>query len=161
LCAPHYTRWRRTGDAGGVLVPRSRPLEVRFWEKVESGAIYAGAPCWCWKGYTNAEGYGRFRVNGRLEVAHRVAYELLVGSIPDGMQLDHLCRNRACVNPAHLEPVTPTENIHRSVAARLGRPANPTKAGQAWTERKRGDAAWRERRNARRRDLYAQRKRAA
>lgn len=59
-------------------------------------------------------GYGMFRFEGRMQVAHRVSWKLLVGPIATGIQLDHLCRNRKCVNPDHLEPVTQRENIHRS-----------------------------------------------
>lgn len=69
--------------------------------------------CWHWTGCVNAAGYGRFKFQGRVQQAHRVAYELLVDVIPEGLQLDHLCRNRSCVNPEHLEPVTQRVNILR------------------------------------------------
>lgn len=89
----------------------------RFWAKVDR----SGGPdaCWNWTASTTADGYGRFRVRpessgeSQKALAHRVAYELLVGPIPDGLQIDHLCRNRGCVNPAHLEPVTGQENTLR------------------------------------------------
>lgn len=86
-----------------------KSLEERFWEKVTKTAT-----CWVWGG-KQREGYGRFTVggNGRDKQAHRVAFELLVGQIPEGLTLDHLCRNRLCVNPKHLEPVTNKENILR------------------------------------------------
>jgi hypothetical protein len=66
--------------------------------------------CWEWLGYKEPQGYGRV---GRNKAAHRVVYELLVGPIPEGLTLDHLCRNRGCVNPAHLEPVPRGENVLR------------------------------------------------
>lgn len=70
--------------------------------------------CWQWTACLSRAGYGRFHVAGQSPaMAHRYAYEVLVGPIPIGLQLDHLCRVRRCVNPAHLEPVTVRENLLR------------------------------------------------
>ncbi len=92
------------------------PFEQRFWAKVDRRGP---DDCWSWLAGKDQDGYGYFWVgNGRrLCRAHRVAYELLIGSIPKGLELDHLCRNPPCVNPAHLEPVTTRENIRRGVRA--------------------------------------------
>lgn len=77
--------------------------------------------CWLWTAYVRPNGYGRFMVAaGKAEYAHRFAYELWVGPIPAGMCLDHRCRNRRCVNPAHLEPVTQLENLLRSPLTTAG-----------------------------------------
>ncbi len=68
--------------------------------------------CWLWAGFIHPKnGYGSYRMNGRTCGAHRASYELHVGPIPDGYDLDHLCRVRSCVNPSHLEPVTRRENL--------------------------------------------------
>jgi hypothetical protein len=69
--------------------------------------------CWMWLGALNSKGYGRTKIAGRWIAAHRVSYEAFVGPIPAGLQMDHLCRVRACVNPGHLEPVTARENTIR------------------------------------------------
>lgn len=70
--------------------------------------------CWIWIGHQNDHGYGRGNFNGRQTQAHRLIYEVLVGDVPLGLELDHLCRNRLCVNPAHMEPVTHQENVRRA-----------------------------------------------
>lgn len=71
--------------------------------------------CWEWQARINRTGYGRFKVGRREYAAHRIAYELLVDRIPEGLDIDHLCRVRHCVNPEHLEPVTRRENIRRGL----------------------------------------------
>jgi hypothetical protein len=90
---------------------RVRPIEERFWEKVEKSD-----GCWVWTASQTSTGYGQFLVSGCPRKAHRVAYELVVGPIPAGLVIDHLCRNRLCVNPSHLEPVTHRVNILRGTA---------------------------------------------
>jgi len=84
---------------------------VRFWQKVE----IQDNGCWEWMGNINWKGYGGLRFNGRWVKAHRFAYELLVGPIPEDLQIDYLCRNRRCVNPAHMELVTTQENTRRGI----------------------------------------------
>jgi hypothetical protein len=81
---------------------------VRFWAKVAKSD-----GCWIWIGARNQNGYGNFGDSERVLKAHRVAYQLLIGPIPDGLELDHRCRIRACVNPSHLEPVTHEVNCGR------------------------------------------------
>lgn len=75
--------------------------------------------CWEWTLYKNWNGYGIQKVAGKMKRAHRVVYEKYVGPIPAGMDLDHLCKNRGCVNPKHLEPVTGTENARRRKDSKL------------------------------------------
>ncbi len=109
-------------------------LPARFWAKVnEHGPIPAHrpdlGPCWIWTAGHASNGYGRFQAGSRSDgtrkmiYAHRWAYQHLVGPFPHGLQSDHLCRNHACVNPAHIEPVTSRENILRGngVTAALAR----------------------------------------
>ena len=74
--------------------------------------------CWVWAGKRSARGYGMVRMGSRTRMAHALFYEGLVGPIPEGLELDHLCRNRSCVNPAHLEPVTHRVNTQRGLAGK-------------------------------------------
>jgi hypothetical protein len=91
---------------------RHAPAPVRFWRYVEPSAITG---CWYWTGATVPDGYGHFRsADGTLILAHRFSYQYFTGAISKGLQLDHLCRVRNCVQPAHLEPVTNAENLRRS-----------------------------------------------
>ena len=85
-------------------------VEQRFWAKVLRPSLFE---CWVWTGTTNGRGYGRFGVEHHMVYPHRFSYELLVGPIPLKLTIDHLCRNRLCVNPSHLEVVTQQENILR------------------------------------------------
>jgi hypothetical protein len=79
--------------------------------------------CWVWTGGTR-NGYGRTTWNSRRDYVHRVMWEMLVGPIPDGLQIDHLCRVKLCCNPDHLEPVTPRVNVKRSSAGAILRRRN-------------------------------------
>lgn len=87
---------------------------VRWSSRSDSpGWIVAENGCHVWTGSTRGKGYGGVRIDGRTEFVHRVRYEREVGPIPEGMQLDHVCNNRLCCNPAHLRPVTNRENTLR------------------------------------------------
>lgn len=84
--------------------------KLLFYSKKEPGIL--STPCWVWKKNLRL-GYGRVLWKGKLETVHRLAYKEWVGEIKYGLDLDHLCRNRACLNPNHLEPVTHKENVNR------------------------------------------------
>lgn len=94
--------------------PPSDEVMARFWPKVVPTGF-----CWNWIAGSTHDGYGRIEIAGKKKLAHRLAYEYLVGPIPEGLVIDHLCRNRACVNPDHLEPVTVKVNTHRAMSPNL------------------------------------------
>lgn len=112
-------------------------MTPRYLAKVnKSGPVSAHRPdlgaCWIWLGHIIQNGYGQFRDGAKIKLAHRVSYEMSVGPIPDGMELDHLCRNRACVNPAHLEAKTGRAN-RRAAGARTNVLKTHCPNGHAYT----------------------------
>ncbi|MEV6102652.1 HNH endonuclease signature motif containing protein [Nocardia sp. NPDC051981] len=123
LCGPHYNRWKRSRDPHAEpLLNLSGNIDERFMSRVDK----TKSGCWLWTSTHSANGYGQFHFNGARYPAHVWAYERLVGPVPDGLQLDHLCHtsdssctggviclHRRCVNPSHLEPVTARENTLR------------------------------------------------
>lgn len=111
-CQGHYLRWKRHGDLRPDVPLRQwggDPSD-RFWSKVDRSGS-----CWLWMATVNGSGYGMFKANGRMVLAHRFSYEEANGPIHEGRHLDHLCRVRNCVNPGHLEAVEPIENHRRAV----------------------------------------------
>ena len=138
-CELHYSRWRKHNDPLMTLTPNlvvGSP-EERFWAKVD-----AFGDCWEWTAYKNKDGYGIFRPGNKRTMirAHRFSWMILVGNIPPDKELDHLCRNRGCVNPDHLEPVThrvnmsrtdlPTKALQRLTAQRTHCPKNHPYSGE-------------------------------
>lgn len=109
LCHACYERNRRNG----TLPPKQpRPSSVeRFLSKVA-----VTDACWLWAASLNKDGYGQFKGEQGMVKAHRWSYQWFVGTIPEGLTIDHLCRVRHCVNPDHLEVVTQAENVRRNPA---------------------------------------------
>ena len=101
-------------------------LPERFWNKVQ----VAESGCWEWMAFMDHNGYGKYRVDGATRFAHRIAYLQLHGPVPEGLELDHLCRNRACVRVSHLEAVTHRENALRGSATTHGRGAEYCRPGR-------------------------------
>lgn len=131
LCSMHYQRATDGIDMARpprITLYHSGSPEERFWQKVDKdGPVPAYAPelgpCWIWRGPPEKDGYGRLGVNGKTVKAHRFAYELLAGPIPEGLVPDHLCRVPRCVKatadnlgPSHLEVVTGRENTLRGIS---------------------------------------------
>lgn len=127
----------------------------RFWSLVAK----ADGQCWEWRGAKTNQGYGTFARTHGTRVAHRISWELTRGPIPDGLTIDHLCRNRGCVNPSHLEPVTNRENVLRGegITAHLARTTACAKGHPKSENRRKGhpgcevckteaDLAWAKRR---------------
>ncbi len=129
LCSLHYRREAKAGRLtqypahghSGIRVP----LSQRLWRKINfNGPLWKGNPCWVWMGTLDGHGYGQiYAMPARRSPfkVHRVAYELIRGTIPNGLQIDHLCRNTRCVNPWHLEPVTSATNTLRGLSGEVTR----------------------------------------
>jgi len=112
-CSTHYQRWYNHGDPMTKLDLRGEDIEIRFFAKVQ--IVENG--CWLWMGAIGTKwSYPYFKSDsGKMVLAHRWAYERWVGPIPEGFQLDHfVCETKHCVNPGHVRPVTPRENVLRS-----------------------------------------------
>lgn len=144
-CSMHYSRWRKFGnplmlEASHELVASDplhsliagakasdqpcingcneigRPLLcTRCLHRFYSKAQPSDGGCWLWTGTITTDGYAMFGVKRRNRLAHRLAYEQMIGPVPEGLVLDHLCRVRNCVNPAHLDPVVQQVNVARGV----------------------------------------------
>ena len=134
-CNSHYHRWLNHGDptAGGASRPKGEPLK-RFWSKVDKSG-----ECWEWTstripGWRG--GYGRFWFEGKNHLSHRFAYELANGPIPDGMEIDHKCHNRACVKPEHLRCATRKQNIENPAGHRSDNKSGVRGVSWARNERK-------------------------
>lgn len=110
LCRKHYMRMQRHGSPEpGNTRAHSREQVLA---KIAERTIKTVDGCWEWQGAVGPNGYGYSAWAGQ-KLAHRMSYEAHTGPIPDGLHLDHICRNRRCVNPAHLEPVEPSVNMWR------------------------------------------------
>lgn len=109
-CAKHYRRWYVHGDPMGGRENYATP------EEALSARTEWREGCLEWTGAIGPDGYGVISVRGKVRRAHRFSYESSVAPIPEGMQIDHICRNRACINPEHLRPVTHKQN-HEHLSA--------------------------------------------
>jgi len=133
LCEAHYYRQRRYGNVLTNLRPELGMTEAeRFWAKVQKSE-----GCWLWTARKN-NGYGSFSLtdSNATVFAHRWAYQSIVGPVPEGTELDHLCRTRACVRPDHLEPVAHRENVLRGegLAAKQARKTHCPKGHEYTSE---------------------------
>jgi len=107
MCSGHYYHWHK--ENGG---PFYRTVKDRLFLKIEHDEETG---CWLWTGAAVPTGYGKINIGGNYVPTHRAMYELLAGPIPEGLVIDHLCRNPPCCNPGHLEPVTVAENTRRGI----------------------------------------------
>ena len=115
LCGSCYNRARKASVEDGVPMPPRERLTPQEYLEASRGPT---DQCWPWAGATTSHGYGLVCEDGGRTYAHRWVYEHEVGPIQEGLEIDHLCRVRLCVNPAHLEPVTHGENLRRAVQYR-------------------------------------------
>jgi hypothetical protein len=131
LCNAHYQQQRQ----GKPLKPLQQYISKSDMTAAEVFGMYAirQEGCWGWAGTTNSAGYSNYSHGGKQAYAHRLSYEIHIGPIPEGKFIDHMCFNRSCVNPAHLQPVTNKQN-HEN---RPGPQANNTSGvrGVSWNKR--------------------------
>lgn len=143
-----------------------KTISERLWEKISPEP---NSGCWLWIGTTHRKGYGQIRIGTRkknkIYMAHRVSYEIHKRTIPDGLQLDHLCRVRCCINPDHLEPVTNRENCRRGLTGKYQRAKTHCAKGHPYSPENtywwRGFRHCRECKRADRRRYYRERERPA
>jgi len=109
----------------------SVPVRERILRNIE---VVTESGCWIWMSDLNNGGYGLLKFGRKRELAHRISYREFRGSIPEGLELDHLCRVRCCVNPDHLEPVTKKENVNRSPRCLNKLSRTHCKRGHPWSE---------------------------
>lgn len=138
-CVTCYARWYKRPDRSDPAERRyiTGDDEARFWSKVnKQGPSPTYRPelgsCWLWTAGLDTHGYGHINVDGHLVLAHRYAYEAEVHVIPAKLELDHLCRVHACVNPQHLEPVTRAVNVQRGVEGRRAERGGTCVNGHPW-----------------------------
>lgn len=110
-CEMHLERWKKNGDP---LNKGGRKVKTAYARSLEKTSVRGEDDCWPYTGYLSPDGYGRINNNGRgSTIAHRVAYETMVGPIPEGHTIDHLCRTTSCMNTRHMQCVTNAENVRR------------------------------------------------
>jgi hypothetical protein len=134
-CNAHYKRLRRTGSPTGST---RKTAEQFFWAKVDKTER-----CWLWTAAKTHNGYGVTGITGCEQLAHRHSYTLANGPIPKGMQIDHVCYTRECVNPSHLRAVTHWENQENRAGANANNTQQPSVQGQGgWGGQPQNNGAW-------------------
>lgn len=123
MCSTHYQRERKHGDVNRADVDMSRrpPRRTSVVERLKHFSEWTEDGCLTWNGTTDGRGYGQLKVDGKLYKAYRLAYEIWVEQIPNGLLVRHKCDNRLCINPDHLETGTPKDNTADMLSRGRGR----------------------------------------